>query len=135
MTPGATGTPRMILRPGLRLGPSPDPSPRVLLTAAAGQSPTHEGGLILHHTTTITTTITKVGITLSLSIPRPAQRSSGRLSTVVTWRLWVRFPTGSKDYQRLPLPWYPIVPNGQISNLPIYRQIQGCSRFLLRWKR
>lgn len=135
MTPGATGTPRMILRPGLRLGPSPDPSPRVLLTAAAGQSPTHEGGLILHHTTTITTTITKVGITLSLSIARLAQRSSGRLSTVVTWRLWVRFPTGSKDYQRLPLPWYPIVPNGQISNLPIYRQIQGCSRFLLRWKR
>lgn len=133
MTPGATGTPRMVLRPSLRLGPSPDPSPRVLLTAAAGQSPTHEGGLILHHTTTITTTITKVGITLSLSIPLPAQRSSGGLSTVVTWRLCVRFPAGS--YPRLPLPWYPIVPNGEISNLQIYRQIQGCPRLLLRWKR
>lgn len=133
MTPGATWTPRMVLRPGLRLGPSPDPSPRVLLTAAAGQSPTHEGGLILHHTTTITTTITKVGITLLLSIPLPAQCSSGGLSTVVTWRLCVRFPAVS--YPRLPLPWYPIVPNGQISNLQIYRQIQGCPRLLLRWKR
>lgn len=75
MIPGTTGTPRMVLRPGLRHGPFRDPIRRVLLMADTGQSPTstgHRRGLI-RHSTTVTTTIMKVGITNRFLILLPAE--------------------------------------------------------------
>lgn len=133
MVPGASGTPRMVLRPDLCLGLCPDPTPGVLRTADTGQSPTHGGSLAPRHTATIT----KVGITRS-----DLQSQSLLYIFVVNCP-----PCDSEVVCSIPsvdilkTTWYPISPKGKISNL----QMQpfalclsdlfstGCCQFLLKW--
>lgn len=61
MATETSGTPRMVLRPGLCLGLCPDQTPGVLRTVDTGQSPTPRGSLVPRHMASIA----KVGITRS----------------------------------------------------------------------